>query len=213
MHMGLGARLRRFGGLALVSWAVAGCTHVIDGAAVRQPFVGEDKCSAVSAPMATIEPQHAQEPVMRIPHPPDWERTAMLDSAVIRYAMANSAIAADHFAPTALVTLEDVTSHGGSPQEIFAMEWDGLVKFAGGGNLVTTSDSPVCGFPAQRVTFTLPRMGDIPRRSGEAIAVVTTGERRYAAVVGLQTSQPDKRAYVEAAKTILDGFQIMTEAG
>jgi hypothetical protein len=63
------------------------------------------------------------------------------------------------------------------------------------------------------VTFTLPRMGDIPRRSGEAIAVVTTGERRYAAVVGLQTSQPDKRAYVEAAKTILDGFQIMTEAG
>jgi hypothetical protein len=29
----------------------------------------------------------------------------------------------------------------------------------------------------------------------------------------LQTSQPDKRADVEAAKTILDGFQIMTEAG
>lgn len=135
----------------------------------------------------------------------------MLDSELIRYAMANSAIAANDFAPSALVTLEDVTVRGGSPQEIFAMEWEGLVKMAGGTDLVTTSDSLVCGFPAQRVTFALPRMGAVPPRSGVAMAVVTSGARKYAAVIGLQTTEPDRPAYADDAKTILDGFQIMTE--
>jgi len=209
--MGLATRLRRLGCLTIVTGAVVGCSHVTSGVAVRQPFVGEDKCAAVSAPMTTIEPHGAGEPVMRIPHPHDWERTTMLDSELIRFAMANADQAANNFAPSALVTLEDVTSHGGSPEEIFAMEWEGLVKLAGGTDLVTTSDSPVCGLPAQRVTFTLPRMGAIPPRSGTAIAIVTSGERRYAAVIGLQTTEPDKPAYVDDAKTILDGFQIMTD--
>lgn len=195
----------------IATGTAVGCSHVTSGAAVKQPFVGEDKCAAVSAPMATIEPQRNGEPVMRIPRPHDWERTTMLDSELIRYAMANANIAANNFAPSALVTLEDVTAHGGTPQEIFAMEWDGLVKLAGGSDLVTTSDSPVCGFPAQRVTFALPRMGAIPPRKGQAIAVVTPGAHRYAAVIGLQTTAPDKPVYAQAAKTILDGFQIMTE--
>jgi hypothetical protein len=209
MHMGLATRLRRLGGLTILVSVLVGCSHLTSGAAVRQPFVGEDKCTAVSSPMTMIEPQHSGEPLMRIPHPTNWQRSTMLDSELIRYAMANADMAANHFAPTALVTLEDVTEHGGSPKEIFRMEWDGLVKLAGGTDLVTTSDSPVCGFPAQRVTFKLPQMGAIPPRDGTAIAVVTTGERKYAAVMGLQTTQPDKPAYVDDAKTILDGFQVM----
>jgi hypothetical protein len=161
--------------------------------------------------MTTIEPQRTGEPVMRIPHPQNWERSTMLDSELIRYAMANAEIAANEFAPSALVTLEEVTAHDGSPEEIFDMEWDGLVKLAGGTDLVRTSDSPVCGFPAQRVTFALPQMGAMPPRKGTAIAVVTTGEHKYAAVIGLQTTQPDKPAYVNDAKTMIDGFQIMID--
>jgi hypothetical protein len=211
MRMGLAMRLRRLGCMAIVIGVVVGCSHMTSGAAVREPFSGEDKCARVSAPMTMIEPQHSGEPIMRIPHPKNWERSTMLDSELIRYAMANSGIAANSFAPTALVTLEDVTAHRGSPEEIFDMEWDGLVKVAGGTDLVTTSDTPVCGFPAQRATFALPRSGNIPPRKGTAITVVTTGERKYAAVIGLQTTEPDKPAYVDDAKTILDGFQIMTD--
>jgi hypothetical protein len=209
--MGLAMRLCRLGFVTVVTSAVVGCGHMTSGVAVTQPLVGEDKCTAVSARMSMIDPQHDGEPVMRIPKPRNWERTTMLDSELIRYAMANSAIAANDFAPSALVTLEDVTVHGGSAEEIFAMEWEGLVKMAGGTDLATTSDSPVCGFPAQRVTFALPRMGAVPPRSGVAMAVVTSGARKYAAVIGLQTTEPDRPAYADDAKTILDGFQIMTE--
>ncbi|MGX9791378.1 LpqN/LpqT family lipoprotein [Mycobacterium sp. MMS18-G62] len=210
--MRLKTRLRRLGCLTIVTSAVAACSHMTSGVAVRQPFIGEDKCTSVSAPMTTIEPQRSGEPVIRIPHPENWERSTMLDSELIRYAMANAGMAANNFAPSALVTLEDVTTHDSSPGEIFDMEWDGLVKLAGGTDLTKTSDSPVCGFPAQRVTFALPQMGAIPPRKGTAIAVVTTGEHRYAAVIGLQTTQPDKPAYVDDAKTILDGFQVMVES-
>jgi len=211
MRMGLAMRLRRLGCLTTLISVVVGCSHMTSGAAVRQPFIGEDKCSAVPAPMTMIEPQRSGEPIMRIPRPKNWERSTMLDSELIRYAMANADIAANNFAPSALVTLEDVTTHRGSPEEIFDMEWEGLVNLAGGTDLVTTSDSPVCGFPAQRVTFALPRMGAIPPRKGTAIAVVTTGVRKYAAVVGLQATQPENPAYVDDANDILDGFQIMTD--
>jgi hypothetical protein len=203
-------RLRLLACVTIATSAVVACGHVVDGNAVRQPLAGEGNCAKVPAPMSTIYPKHDGEPVMRIPQPPSWQRNTMLDSEVIRYAMDNPTLIANEFAPNALVTLEDITTKGGSPHEIIAKEWDTLTKI-GGSDLVTTSDSPVCGLPAQRVTYKLPQMGAIPPHSAAALAVITPGVRKYAVLIGLQTTQPDNPTYAADSQTILDGFEILPE--
>jgi hypothetical protein len=208
--MGAARWLRRLACVTIATSSVAGCGHVIAGVAVTAPLPGEGECTVVSAPLTTIEPKHDSEPVMRIPQPPNWERNAMLDSDLIRFAMSDVALAANKFAPSAAVTLEDVTTKGASPEDVIAAEWDS-VRAVGATDLVVTSDRPVCGFPAQTVTYKLPKMGVISARDGVGLAVVTPGVRKYAAVISVQTTEPHNPTYIADAKTVLDGFQILPE--
>jgi hypothetical protein len=144
---------------------------------------------------------------MRIPTPEGWERSTELDSELIRYTLGNPSMTEAGFAPNVIVTLETVPANA-SAEEVLAAQWDAMAS-VGVTDIVPTSDSPVCGFPAQRVTYSLPQMGQVPARSGVAIAVVTTGAQRFTSVVGLQTTNPQDPTYVEDSTTILDGFQIL----
>jgi hypothetical protein len=208
--MGSASQWARLACVIITVWAIAGCSTQISGTAVRQTLAGEADCTKVSAPMATIEPQNDAEPLMRIPTPDGWERTTMMDSELIRYAMGNPSLAVDSFAPNVVVTLEPVPANAGSPEDVIDAQWEAL-QSVGGTDIEPTSDSPVCGFPAQRISYRLPSMGEIPPRSAAAVAIVTTGAERWTTVIGLQTVEPDNPGYVEDSTTILDGFQILPE--
>ena len=208
MGVGSPSRLRWLACAALSSATVAGCSHVIDGSAVRQPLIGEADCPKVAAPMTMILPNRDGEPLMRIPEPQDWQRTTMLDSEVIRYMMRNPSLAA-----SAAVTIEDVTNTTETPQEIIAAEWAGATAVVGATDVIATSDDPVCGFPAQTVTFKVPTRGALPNLTGVSLCVVTTGTPRHAVVVTVQSANPDDPTYEADSRTILDGFQVMLERG
>lgn len=210
--VGLATWLRRASWVAIVA-ALAGCGHIVEGKAVMQPLAGEDNCAKTSGPMVTVEPENDTEPVMRIPQPPNWKRDTRLDSQLIRYVMTNRSLIANRFAPYAAATLEDVTAKDVPPEQVIAGEWDSIRAIAGASDLTITSSRAVCGYPAQTVTYTVPQMGAIPTRYGTALAVVTPGVRKYAAVVTVQSAEPTNPTYVADAKTIIDGFQIMPETG
>ncbi|HZQ31479.1 MAG TPA: hypothetical protein VFB19_07070 [Mycobacterium sp.] len=196
-----------------IATAVAGCGHVIAGTPVMQALAGEDKCAQSSGPMVTIDPQSDGEPVMRIPQPPNWKRDTRLDSQLIRYVMTNHALVADRFSAYAAVTLEDVTSKDISAEQVIASEWASVRTIGGASELTVTSNRSVCGYPAQTVTYTVPQIGAIPTRFGTALAVVTPGVRKYAAVITVQSADPTNPTYKADAQTIIDGFQIMPETG
>ena len=46
-----------------------------------------DKCQSVSAPLTDIPTRTDQEPKMRIPVPPGWERSTKMDSEQIRFSI------------------------------------------------------------------------------------------------------------------------------
>jgi hypothetical protein len=188
--------------------SVVGCSHLIAGTPVTQTLAGGGNCLTVSAPLSTIEPKTDTEPLMQIPQPPGWERTTMLDSEIVRYALVNRSLTTNRFAPSAIVTVEDVTNKGLSPKEVITQEWLGVTTMAGGTDMVTMSDEPVCGLPAQQVTYKLPAVGGIPARTASALAIVTPGVKKYAVVVSVHTSDPNEQTYLDDSFKILRGFHI-----
>ena len=90
--------------------ALTGCTAVVTGSAV--PGLGtrrraaESKtlnCEHVSPPLTSIDRQEPGEPKLPIPQPPGWQRFTMLDSKLVRYALANKDLISNSFASTAIV--------------------------------------------------------------------------------------------------------------
>jgi hypothetical protein len=77
----------------------------------------------------------------------------------------------------------------------------------------TISDDPICGLPAQQVTYKLPATGGIPPRTAIALAIVTPGAKKYAVVVSMQTSEPIDQTYLDDSFKILRGFQIAASPG
>jgi hypothetical protein len=197
-------RLRLLAYVTVFAGVLVGCGRVVDGAAVMQPLAGEDDCAKVSAPLSTILPQHDGEPMLRLPQPAGWERLTAMDSEVVRYMTRNPSLRA-----SAAVTQEDVTKSNASPEDIIAAEFSNATTFVGATDVVTSPHPPVCGYPAGTVTFNVPQRGGIPPLSGLALAVITTGARKYAVVVTVQTAEPDNPTYVEDSKAIVDGFQVL----
>jgi hypothetical protein len=110
---------------AVAVFAAPGCTRMVTGTAVQGTGAAGAKstiCKQVSAPMAPIPSRAAGQPLLRIPQPAGWQRTSILDSEIIRYAMGNKDLAADHFAPTAVVTLESAPGTTEDQQKIFDQE-------------------------------------------------------------------------------------------
>lgn len=198
--------------LAMAALSVlVGCTTVVSGSAVKAPGAANVKSSAcedVSTLMTPIEQRAPGEPQLRIPQPQGWQRTKMLDSEVIRYAMGNKALTANDFSPTAVVTLESGPGTD-DQQKIFDEERSALVDRLGATDLSTTT-ATLCGHGAEIVDYTAPPMGRIPPRKVKTLMVAARfGDSTYVATVTIQGTDPGNSTYARDANTILTGFQML----
>jgi hypothetical protein len=200
---------------AVALFAAPGCARVVTGtpnAGTQAAATAAPKrtvCKEVSAPMAAVPARAAHEPQLRIPRPPGWQRTNMLDSEIIRFAMGNKDLAGNNFVPTTVVTLESAPSTNQDQQKIFDQERATLADRLGVTNMRTTHTS-VCGHKADLVSYDVPAMGRIPPRKAKTLIVVAEfSGNDYAATVTVQAADPDNPGYVRDTQTILSGFQLL----
>jgi hypothetical protein len=159
--------------------------------------------------MTPIESHATGEPQLRIPQPHGWQRTSMVDSAIIRFAMGNKDLAAIDFAPTAVVTLESAPGTTEDQQQIFDQERETLADQLGVTHLHTTSTT-LCGHRAELVDYDAPAMGGIPPRKAKTlIAIASFTGTTYIATVTVQAANPKNPRYVRDRRTILTGFQML----
>jgi hypothetical protein len=197
---------------AVALFAAPGCTKVVAGTAVHSAsdrVIKSNVCEQVSAPMASVPARATGEPRLRIPQPSRWHRTKMLDSQIIRFAMANKDLGSDEFVPTAVVTLESAPGATQDQQKIFDQERAMLTDQLGVTNMQTT-ETTLCGHKAELLSYDAPAMGRIPPRKAKTlVAVCAYSGTTYAATVTVQAADPDNPGYVRDAQTILTGFQML----
>ena len=194
------------------------CTRVVDDARVvaaadlgKAPATASD-CTSVDAPMVSIPDHSDEEPVMKIPQPPGWERVTMMDSELIRFSMRNPSLARDGFAPTAVVTLE---SHRGiaEPREVFDAQQDAL-ETALGATQVSVDEKTLCELPAETMEYMTPSLGILPPHPASVVtAVLHTDDMTYSMTMTVQSTDPENPTYKRDAETILTGFQMLPPSG
>lgn len=177
-----------------------------------------DRCQAVAVPLSDIPTRTDQEPKMRIPVPPGWERNTGMDSESIRFAIRNNDLAAEGFKPNAVVTLQKVALDVGKPEQILAAQNDQLSKKLQVTDMKSTS-TQVCGSPAMSTTYTAPEVDlskrnpkapKIPPRTATSLGVVfKNGDANYVATLTVQTVKPDDPTYQQDSANILKGFQLL----
>lgn len=200
-------------GTVLAAVLVAALTVTVAGCSSSKPSA--DKCQSVSAPLTDIPTRTDQEPKLRIPVPPGWERSTKMDSEQIRFSLRNQALTADGFTPNAVVTLQKVAGDVGKPDQILQAQQEQLTKKL---NLkdVTTTSTKVCGATALSSTYTTPELklspkipSIPPRRATSLGTVYRAGDANYVATVTVQTIKPDDPTYVKDSQEILTGFQLI----
>jgi hypothetical protein len=163
--------------------------------------------------MTSIDSHAAAEPQLKIPQPPGWERSSMLDSEIIRFTMGNKALSARNFMPTAVVTLESLPGGRADDQTIFDQERSALVERLGATGL-RISETTLCGDKAELVDYDAPSVGRIPPRKAKTLMVTGTfSDNTYVATVTVQSSDPTNAGYARDADTILTGFQMLPPDG
>lgn len=206
---------RVFAAAAASVFLLAGCSRDVTGTAVTAagagsptPSSGDGQCTTVTAPLEDIPAVDDGEPALRIPIPAGWERNATMDSQIIRYAIVAQGLAADGFAPNAVVTLESV--RGSQDADIvFDQNRANLQSGIGATDLETVSNT-TCGLPSETTDYLAPPMGPAPARPIIMHAVVATTEQAtYLATLTIQTTDPDNPAYTSDAEQIVDGFQML----
>lgn len=201
--------------LAVATVLLTSCTRYVDDAravaGVDRPTATASEasqCVAVDAPLTTIPVRNDDEPVMKIPQPQGWDRTTMMDSELIRFAMANRSLVTDGFAPNVVVTFESARGIE-DPDVVFEAERESLESMAGATDLRVTAHT-LCGLPAETVHFQIPAIGNIaPHPAMAVFAILYTDDMTYAACVTVQTTDPDNPTYQRDADAILRGFQML----
>jgi hypothetical protein len=176
-----------------------------------------DKCAEVSVQLIDVPTRTDQEPKMRIPLPPGWERTTKMDNESIRFAIRNPGLTADGFTPNAVVTLQKVDTDIGKPEKVLEAQNEQLGKKL---KLTDMKSSPsqVCGAPALSSSYTAPevklgpKIPPIPPRTASSVSSVFKGrDSNYVAMLTVQTIKPDNQTYVGDSATILKGFQLLPQ--
>lgn len=176
-----------------------------------------DQCQSVPGELADVPTRTDQEPKMRVPLPPGWERTTKMDNESIRFAIRNPALAVDGFTPNAVVTLQKVGLDLGKPSAILEAQNDQLAKKLKATDLNSTP-TEVCGAPALSSTYTAPEMKispnpkvpPVPSRKATSLGVVYRGsDANYVATLTVQTVKQDDKTFAQDSQTILKGFQIL----
>jgi hypothetical protein len=197
---------------------MASCTRYVDDA---RPVAGPDRspvtasdaslCEQVDAPLTTIPAVNAGEPVLKIPQPPGWERSTMMDSELIRFAMLNDSLATETFAPNVVVTLESAPGIE-EPDVVFDSQRQAL-EAAFGATGLRVIERTLCGLPAETVHYQTPVLGNVPPHPAIAVlGVLHTDDMTYAVSVTVQTTDADNPVYKRDADLILNGFQLLPPA-
>lgn len=207
--------MRTLGPVQPVLAAVVATALAVTLAGCSSSKPSADKCETVSAPLTDIPTRTDQEPKLRIPIPPGWERSTKMDSEQIRFSIRNQALTADGFTPNAVVTLQKVAGDLGKPDQILQAQQEQLTKKL---NLkdVTSTATKVCGAPALSSTYTTPeiklspQLPPIPPRKATSLGTVyRAGDANYVATVTVQTIKPDDATYKKDTDEILKGFQLI----
>lgn len=198
--------------LAVLSAVVA---VTLTGCSSSKPT--SEQCQKVSVELADVPTRTDQEPKMRIPLPPGWERTTKMDNESIRFAIRNPALAVDGFTPNAVVTLQKIGLDLGKPSQILEAQNDQLTKKLKATDLSSTP-TEVCGAPALSSSYTAPEMKIspnpkvpvVPSRKATSLGAVYKGDdANYVATLTVQTIRPDDKTFVQDSQTILKGFQLL----
>ena len=207
--------MRKHRAIGPVLAAVLATAVTVTAAGCSSSKPSAEKCQSVSAPLSDIPTRTDQEPKLRIPVPPGWERSTMMDSEQIRFSLRNQALTADGFTPNAVVTLQKVAGDLGKPDQILQAQQDQLTTKL---NLkdVTTTATNVCGATALSSTYTTPelklspKIPPIPARKATSLGTVyRAGDSSYVATVTVQTIKPDDPTYIKDSEEILKGFQLI----
>ncbi|MGH3724780.1 MAG: LpqN/LpqT family lipoprotein [Mycobacterium sp.] len=166
------------------------------------PSAASDGCAATDVPLVTLEPTADDEPKLAVPAPQGWEYSGEMNSPLIRGAVANVGLRAKGFTPNAVVTLEDLAGRVQSAQEGVDAEVASVED--GGLPVESRTAGTLCGHPSTTITYTLQS-----RPVTALIAVAEDGPKIWAAVLTIQTAEPDNPAFVDAKKAIMDGFQFV----
>jgi hypothetical protein len=201
--------------LAVATILLASCTRYVDDAraiagADRSPLPGSEasQCETVDAPLTTIPALGDDEPVMKIPQPQGWDRSTMMDSELIRFAMGNPNLTKDGFASNVVVTLESAPGIE-EPNVVFDTTREAMESEFGATDVRVTGHR-LCGLPAQIMQYQTPVIGNIAPHPGSAVvAVLHTDNTTYAVSVTIQTADPDNPVYRRDADLILNGFQML----
>jgi hypothetical protein len=174
-----------------------------------------DRCVEVSAALSDVPTRTDQEPKMRIPLPPGWERSTKMDNESIRFAIRNPALTVDGFTPNAVVTLQKIGTEIPKAEKVLEAQNEQLSTKL---KLTDMNSSPtkVCGAVALSSTYTAPevklgpKIPPVPPRNASAVSALYKGrEANYVATLTVQTIRPDDKTYLADSAMIIKGFQLL----
>lgn len=190
----------------LVGGSVLAYQHIQRSAADQGP------CPVKGARPLMMAKKDPAEPTIVVPANEGWDRmqrsdfpasAEQLDSPLIRGIVVNRDLAANGFAPNAVVTLERYTD-GSTVEEIARQEAAPLRQL---GTVTGPTPARVCGQDGFRT--------DIAGLNGGKVTsteVLTTVEGhdgvRWVAVVTLQTTEPDNPGFVAQRDALLQGLRL-----
>lgn len=166
------------------------------------------QCLADTGTATAIASHDAAEPQLRIPQPPGWERTTMLDSQFVRYTLVNRDLVYDGFAPTVVVGLDTVPGQRAAAA-LFEANRAQLLNQGQAVDLHYDAGT-VCGNAAETVTYTSSPNGQAARPMTDLAIVIDGGDHTYFVNVVIQSRDDTNPTYQRDKQTILTGFQALT---
>ncbi|WP_026256416.1 LpqN/LpqT family lipoprotein [Mycobacterium sp. 155] len=201
--------------LAAAALVLTSCAHLIDGHPVASQDLlaaaktGELKCNPVDAPLVTVPRVDADEPTIKIPQPPGWDRIEGRDNDLLRYTMINKNLQNGNFSPTIVIALESVAD-AMTPDEVFAAQRKSISTLGVPESAMEVDNIKICGLPAQTVNYQLPQMGVLQPHPATALFVAYRSElRTYCAGLTVQTTAPDNLIYKRDSEMMVSGFQVL----
>jgi hypothetical protein len=151
-------------------------------------------------PLTVLPSNGTDEPTVSIPTPPGWEFSVKHNTSLVRGAILNEGLAANHFVPNAVVTLADVTSDSSTPQMAIDIERGGLAQ-----KVSIDSETPgtLCSYPSMTLNYKF----DSRQATTVIVAAKDAHNRVWVSTVGIQTTEPNNPDFVKDKRAILDGFQ------
>ncbi|ODQ85141.1 hypothetical protein BHQ17_24405 [Mycolicibacterium holsaticum] len=169
-------------------------------------------CAPTEGQLAVIQTD-PDEPVLKMPQPPGWERNTWMESdGIFRFALYNnSMMSTDGVAPSALVSLDEERSL--TPADSIFMLKRGALSAIGATD-VTTEKHTVCGLPAETVRYLTGAIAGLaPHPATLLLVSLQTADRTYTASLTIEAVDSQDPTFEADAESMLSGFQMLPPAG